>query len=119
MADFCRQCTRDCLGLRGSTFEGLLSETDFQRGMLISVLCEGCGPTQVDVAGHCTHPKHHHMDVYEFEGEAKLHAYRLCLTCSKRLNYKQRHIDDPDYLGDFCDGGCWFNYWNPNPPAIE
>lgn len=46
MAEFCQQCA-DALGL----------ENDFlgccERGMCVSVICEGCGPTVVDHAGNC------------------------------------------------------------------
>ena len=54
MADFCRQCSKDVLGVDGSDLEGLITEQDTLDGFVSGVvICEGCGPIQVDHAGKC------------------------------------------------------------------
>lgn len=60
MADFCMQCCRDVLGLGGpefpdgySDFEGITTEEAWAEGRAACVLCEGCGPIQVDPQGRC------------------------------------------------------------------
>ncbi len=51
MADFCLQCAHemrfDC------DFTGIMSEAEHQKGLKASVLCESCGPIQVDGHGKC------------------------------------------------------------------
>jgi len=52
MAEFCLECTQDLFGEElPSDFEGLLSEEEFKEGLLMSVLCEGCGGIWVDHVG--------------------------------------------------------------------
>ena len=57
MADFCKQCAQEMWppGHRFSEgdFEGLTTPEDTAAGMAALVLCEGCGPIQVDVEGAC------------------------------------------------------------------
>lgn len=56
MADFCRQCS---LTLFGEDFGDLANFTpvaDWDKGLAVSVLCEGCGPIQVDPKGNCVSP---------------------------------------------------------------
>lgn len=57
MADFCKQCSESLFGDDFKELAGLLTETEASEGLLASVLCEGCGPCQVDKQGRCmTHP---------------------------------------------------------------
>ena len=55
MADFCMQCCRDIIGIPGglNDFKGLSSREDSEKGLFTTVLCEGCGPIQVDDEGMC------------------------------------------------------------------
>lgn len=51
MAEFCKQCYATFLDLDQTDFEGLCDE-----GFTTIVLCEGCGPAQVDSKGVCVSP---------------------------------------------------------------
>lgn len=53
MADFCKQCSITNFGEDFNDLAGLSTEADTQRGLYAVVLCEGCGPTQVDHTGRC------------------------------------------------------------------
>jgi hypothetical protein len=55
MADFCKQCTEKHLGLPGADndLKGLSTQADTDKEMYCVVLCEGCGPIQVDHTGKC------------------------------------------------------------------
>lgn len=58
MADFCKQCAVEAFGDDvSSDFEGILSEQEADMGYIIEVLCEGCGPTEVDEKGTCVWSK--------------------------------------------------------------
>lgn len=55
MADFCRQCAQG-MGFEGNGLEDLSrlsTEADTAAGLYCCVLCEGCGPIQVDHDGKC------------------------------------------------------------------
>lgn len=54
MADFCAQCSDDLFppGIRPD-FEGATKLGDQMAGLFALVLCEGCGPIQVDWRGRC------------------------------------------------------------------
>lgn len=51
MAEFCAQCAKE-LGFDGD-FVGLTREEDWEKGMGVLVICEGCGPIQVTPDGYC------------------------------------------------------------------
>jgi hypothetical protein len=59
MADFCNQCIEEILGVDTEAegfdgdLSGLCTESDEARGLYATVLCEGCGPIQVDHTGKC------------------------------------------------------------------
>jgi hypothetical protein len=55
MADFCKQCTEQHLGMDGTKNDmvGLSTYEDTKNGLYSMVLCEGCGPVQVDHTGKC------------------------------------------------------------------
>ena len=55
MADFCMQCTNGVLGMEGeeNDLSGITTEADWNRGLASVVICEGCGPIQVDPQGRC------------------------------------------------------------------
>lgn len=53
MADFCFQCNVDLFFGPGSDFVGLSTPEDTANGLYCVVLCEGCGPCQVDHLGWC------------------------------------------------------------------
>ena len=53
MADFCSQCSEDVYGKDFGDMKGLSTEEDTVDGKYAVVLCEGCGPCQVDHTGKC------------------------------------------------------------------
>ncbi len=54
MADFCKQCSLAGFGDDYGDLAGLITEDDTKSGFVSSVvLCEGCGPIQVDHTGKC------------------------------------------------------------------
>lgn len=56
MADFCRACTEQMYGIyaaQGNDLQDLTSQESWDKGLAVSVLCEGCGPIQVDPEGNC------------------------------------------------------------------
>ena len=53
MADFCKGCSIDILGEDFGDLKGLSTEDDTSNGLFSVVLCEGCGPIQVDHEGTC------------------------------------------------------------------
>ena len=56
MADFCKQCSIDVYGEDMKDLSGLSTELDTNGDLYPVVLCEGCGPTQVDHTGVCVSP---------------------------------------------------------------
>lgn len=53
MADFCMQCSQG-LGFENNDLSGIITADDTAKGFVSSVvLCEGCGPIQVDHTGRC------------------------------------------------------------------
>jgi hypothetical protein len=53
MADFCKQCSEELFGADSKDFEGLTPLASWEEGKAAAVLCEGCGPIQVDPQGSC------------------------------------------------------------------
>lgn len=53
MADFCKQCSEEVLGEDFGDLAGITQPHDTERGLYVEVLCEGCGPTEVDHTGKC------------------------------------------------------------------
>lgn len=53
MADFCKQCSERLFGKDFQELAGLLTPEQVAAGLVASVLCEGCGPIQVDNDGRC------------------------------------------------------------------
>lgn len=55
MADFCYQCSQPLFTEKywGEDFKGLTTKEDWEKGQAAVVLCEGCGPIQVDPEGRC------------------------------------------------------------------
>lgn len=56
MADFCQQCLLNIFGGDTGDLAGLSTPEDTAKGLYPVVLCEGCGPTQVDDRGKCVAP---------------------------------------------------------------
>lgn len=54
MAEFCKQCAEE-LGFEPD-FVGLSTAEDTAKGLYAIVLCETCGPIQVDHEGKCISP---------------------------------------------------------------
>jgi hypothetical protein len=53
MADFCNQCSYEMFGPGFNDLAGLTSEEGWRQGLAVAVICEGCGPIQVDPLGNC------------------------------------------------------------------
>lgn len=53
MADFCHQCSITSFGEDFKDLAGITKPEDFAQGKSCVVLCEGCGPCQVDPDGRC------------------------------------------------------------------
>lgn len=53
MADFCKQCSIDVFGEDFGDMAGLSTAEDTAKGLYCVVLCEDCGPIQVDHEGNC------------------------------------------------------------------
>ena len=61
MADFCNQCCKNMDFPEGVDLAGLITEQDTKDGYVSCVvICEGCGPIQVDHLGNCVS-----VDCYE------------------------------------------------------
>lgn len=55
MADFCYQCAEE-LGFPTTDLANISTKEDTTNNMFATVLCEGCGFTQVDHEGKCISP---------------------------------------------------------------
>lgn len=53
MADFCMQCSIDLHGDDFGDLADITSKEGAEKGFYCVVLCEGCGPIQVDDRGGC------------------------------------------------------------------
>jgi hypothetical protein len=53
MASFCQQCSISIFGNDFYDYAGLSQPEDTANGKYAVVLCEGCGPCQVDYNGKC------------------------------------------------------------------
>lgn len=53
MADFCKQCSINIFVDDFGELAGITSEDDWAQGVAQTVICEGCGPIQVDPKGNC------------------------------------------------------------------
>jgi len=55
MADFCQQCALDIFGEDIGDLAGISTAADTEASLFPIVLCEGCGPVQVDHMGRRIH----------------------------------------------------------------
>ena len=53
MADFCQQCSEDKFGKDFKELAGITSIAAWAESSACVVICEGCGPIQVDPNGRC------------------------------------------------------------------
>lgn len=54
MADFCKACSDKLFGPgMPPDLGGITKEPEWLQGLAVSVICEGCGPIQVDPEGNC------------------------------------------------------------------
>ena len=56
MADFCKACAEKVLGFDTKDMAGLTVPEAWAHKRAALVLCEGCGPIQVDPEGNCVTP---------------------------------------------------------------
>ncbi len=55
MAEFCKQCAEEVYGSPcPGDFVKLTTKKQWREGKATIVMCEGCGPCQVDPDGSCT-----------------------------------------------------------------
>lgn len=53
MSDFCKQCSLDNFGKDFGDLANITTAKDIAQNKSAAVICEGCGPIQVDVDGTC------------------------------------------------------------------
>lgn len=53
MADFCRQCSLEIFDHDHGDMANITTEKSQAKDLYALVLCEGCGPIQVDHKGNC------------------------------------------------------------------
>lgn len=53
MADFCKQCSEELFGKDFRELADITTITDEQESRAALVICEGCGPIQVNNKGEC------------------------------------------------------------------
>jgi hypothetical protein len=53
MADFCMQCSVETFGSDFRELAGITKPESWAEGRSACVICEGCGPIQVDPEGKC------------------------------------------------------------------
>jgi hypothetical protein len=53
MADFCEACSIELFGKDYGDLKGLFGEDESKAGMVVRVICEGCGFTEVNHLGQC------------------------------------------------------------------
>tara|TARA_Y100000310_G_C20457350_1_gene703679 strand:+ start:183 stop:416 length:234 start_codon:yes stop_codon:yes gene_type:complete len=53
MADFCKACSIELYEKDLGDFANITTEDDWKEGRAALVMCEGCGPIQVDPNGRC------------------------------------------------------------------
>lgn len=53
MASFCKQCSIETFGKDFEDFARISTQLQTEENLYPLVLCEGCGPTQVDHTGTC------------------------------------------------------------------
>lgn len=53
MADFCKACSVNMFGEDFKELANITQVAAWQEGKAVTVLCEGCGPVQVDPDGNC------------------------------------------------------------------
>jgi len=56
MADFCKKCSIKTFGKDYGDFANIVSPEEEARGLVVTVLCEGCGPIDVNHRGECVSP---------------------------------------------------------------
>lgn len=56
MADFCKQCSEEIFCEDTGDLANITKPFQQAEGLYAVVLCEGCGPIQVDVDGKCISP---------------------------------------------------------------
>lgn len=74
MADFCYQCSMNFFREDFKDLHGLVTEEQYKRGLVVKVLCEGCGPTEVNHRGVCV-SKHCTMHNIRHPDRGKLYEY--------------------------------------------
>jgi len=53
MADFCKACSIELFGKDFEDHKGITTEQMWKELHAVTVICEGCGPIQVDPEGNC------------------------------------------------------------------
>lgn len=53
MADFCKACSEEMFNKDFRDLANLTDDVSWKKGLAACVICEGCGPIQVDPDGNC------------------------------------------------------------------
>lgn len=53
MADYCKQCSSSIFGKDYEDLSQLMTKEEAEQGLMVSVICEGCGFIQVNQSGEC------------------------------------------------------------------
>lgn len=53
MAEFCKACSIKTFGEDFKELAGITQQEYWDKGQACTMICEGCGPIQVDPAGNC------------------------------------------------------------------
>lgn len=53
MSDFCKQCSIEIFGDDFRDMANITTKDDIKKGLYANVLCEHCGPIQIDLDGQC------------------------------------------------------------------
>ena len=66
MSDFCKQCSIEVFGEDFGDMKACSTKEDDTNKLYAGVLCEHCGPCQVDSEGTCiTHTPEEHKQMYK------------------------------------------------------
>lgn len=74
MADFCKQCAITIFGDDPAFNDavGLITKEQTLKGIVLSFLCEGCGPIIIDHEGNCLSKCLEHHDILRVDGPCSI-----------------------------------------------
>lgn len=105
MASFCKKCSIDIFGEDYEDFAGITTPKDTAEGFYACVLCEDCGPCQVDHTGTCVSEdcmKKHgaKSNVYALDEEGHMNTTIVQGVVYPHCDFRVLHAPG---TCDFCD----------------